>query len=357
MADKEQKTLAPTDKRLEDARRKGDLPVAPEMRHALMFLAALVGLGAIGLAMLRGLAALAVTLWSEAGSQPLTAQAATRAATAVVGEALAAIGPLLLVTLAMAALAIFAQGIPTVSWSRLAPQWTRLSPLAGFKRLLGGAAWVEFSKTIAKVVFVGAVMGFIAWPDFAGLDRFVGADAQSIGAHAAVVVAAMVRSAALMVGALALADLVWQHRAWFAKMRMSLQEVKDEQKESDGNPQIKARIRAIAMQRAQRRMMAAVPKASVIITNPTHYAVALHYDHGAMRAPVVVAKGVDAIALKIREVASEARVPIVESPPLARALYAAVEIDRPITPEHYAAVAEIISYVLRLTGPKAQRAT
>ena len=132
-------------------------------------------------------------------------------------------------------------------------------------------------------------------------------------------------------------------------MRMSHQEVKDEHKESEGDPQIKARVRAIQMQRARSRMMAAVPDASVIITNPTHYAVALKYDHGAMSAPVVVAKGVDLIAAKIREIADVHAVPIVESPPLARALYASVDVDQPIRIEHYKAVAEIISYVLRVT--------
>jgi len=132
------------------------------------------------------------------------------------------------------------------------------------------------------------------------------------------------------------------------RMRMSLQEIKDEHKESDGDPKIKAKIRQMQMQKAKRRMMAAVPKASVIITNPTHYAVALKYDHGAMAAPVVVAKGVDALALKIREVATASGVPIVENRPLARALYASADLDKPIPTEHYAAVAEVISYVLRL---------
>jgi flagellar biosynthetic protein FlhB len=221
--------------------------------------------------------------------------------------------------------------------------------MAGAKRLLGKQAWVEFAKTLAKFALVAAVLGMIAWPGMAGLDRFVGADAQTIGQSAAARVAQMIRVAALLVGALALADLVYQRRSYFVRLRMTLQELKDEFKESEGDPKIKARIRSIAMQRAQRRMMAAVPEASVILTNPTHYAVALKYDHGAMRAPIVVAKGADLIALKIREIAKEAHVPIIENPPLARALFAATEIDHPISTEHYAAVAEIISYVMRLT--------
>ena len=349
MADNEQKTYAPSDKRLEDARAKGDVPIAAEMRHAVMFLAALLIVGSLGLAAVRRLVELATRLWSEAGSLTLTPASAPRMATGVFAWALGAIGPILLATCGMAVAGLVLQGRPSISWNRLSIKWDRLSPMAGAKRLFGKQAWVEFAKTLAKFGFVVGVLGIVAWPSLAGLDRMTGSDAATIGSSAAMIVRQMVQTAALLVGALAVIDLVYQRRNWFAKMRMSLQELRDEQKESDGDPQIKARIRAIARQRAQRRMMAAVPGASVIVTNPTHYAVALHYDHGAMRAPVVVAKGADAIALKIRAIANEAGVPIVESPPLARALYAAVEIDHPISTEHYAAVAEIISYVMRLT--------
>ncbi|MBB6124315.1 EscU/YscU/HrcU family type III secretion system export apparatus switch protein [Sphingobium subterraneum] len=349
MADNDQKSYAPSEKRLDDARAKGDVPMAPEMRHAVMFVAALFVVGSVGSAAVMRLMGLAERLWSKAGGLTLTPASAPRVATGVLGGALGAVGPILLLTCGTAVLALFAQGWPSISWHRLALKWDRLSPVAGAKRLFGAQAWVEFAKTLAKFGFVIAVLAVVAWPSLAGLDRLTGADAATIGSSAAMIVGKMVRTAATLVGALAVIDLVYQRRSWFAKMRMSLQELRDEQKESDGDPQIKARVRAIALQRAQRRMMAAVPGASVIVTNPTHYAVALQYDHGAMRAPVVVAKGADMMALKIRAIAGEAGVPIVESPPLARALYAAVEIDQPISPEHYAAVAEIIRYVMRLT--------
>jgi len=274
---------------------------------------------------------------------------APKLARTAIGGLLFAIGPLLLVTVAMAIAGLFLQGRPTVSASRLKLKWDRLSPMAGLKRLFGKQAWVEFAKTLAKFAFVAMVLGFIAWPGLTGLDHMIGADAGNIGLYATVMVQKMVMAVVAMVGVLALVDFVYQRRAWTAKMRMSHQEVKDEHKESEGDPQIKARVRAIQMQRARSRMMAAVPDASVIITNPTHYAVALKYDHGAMSAPVVVAKGVDLIAAKIREIADVHAVPIVESPPLARALYASVDVDQPIRIEHYKAVAEIISYVLRVT--------
>jgi flagellar biosynthetic protein FlhB len=158
----------------------------------------------------------------------------------------------------------------------------------------------------------------------------------------------LVKTIGILVIALAAADFAYQRYAFIQRMKMSRQEIKDEHKDADGDPKIKARIRGIQMRRARQRMMAAVPEASVVITNPTHYAIALKYEHGQMMAPVVVAKGVDLVALKIREIAAQAGVPIVESPPLARALFASAEVERPIPIEHYAAVAEIISYVLRL---------
>jgi flagellar biosynthetic protein FlhB len=180
------------------------------------------------------------------------------------------------------------------------------------------------------------------------MDQFVGYSPAAVGAAAGTLMFQVIRAVAILVLLLALADFIYQRRAFLKRMRMTLQELKDEHKQSEGDPKIKAKIRQIQMQRARSRMMAAVPDASVIITNPTHYAIALKYEHGAMAAPVVVAKGVDAVALRIRELASEAKVPIVEAPPLARALYATAAMDRPIPIEHYAAVAEIIGYVMRL---------
>lgn len=348
----DQKTHAPTDKKLEDARKRGDIPHAPEMRQATMFVCLLVVVTALGAQTARTLASMTAGLWSQAGEQRLTTFSAPRVATAVLTGMMQAIGPLLLASIVAAVLGLLLQGRPSLSWSRLALKWDRLSPMAGAKRLLGKQALVEFGKTLIKFGVVATVLVALIWPAAAGLDAYTGADAGTIGQSAAGFVAKMVRAAALMVGVLALGDFLYQRRAWLAKMRMSLQEIKDEHKQNEGDPHIKQRIRAIAMSRAQRRMMAKVPEASVIVTNPTHYAVALKYDHGEMRAPIVVAKGVDLIALKIREIADNASIPIVESPPLARALYAGVEIDHPIPVEYYAAVAEIISYVIRLTRSK-----
>jgi flagellar biosynthetic protein FlhB len=162
----------------------------------------------------------------------------------------------------------------------------------------------------------------------------------------------MMAAALVVLFVLAVADYLYQRYEFMKKMRMSKQELRDEQKQTEGDPQIKARLRQLREQRARQRMMQAVPEADVVITNPTHYAVALKYDIKKMDAPQMVAKGVDAIAQKIREVAGENKVPIVENPALARALYDSMEIEQTIPREHFKAVAEVISYVFKLKGKK-----
>lgn len=352
MADADQKTLDPTPKKLEDAHKRGDVPSAPEMRHAAMFAAMLLIVGTLGAVATARLAAQAAALWEGTGDLALTSGTAQRLARTLLGGILVAVGPILLLTLVAAVAGALLQGRGLFLSGQLKFKWDRLSPMAGAKRLFGKQAWVEFGKTLVKFIFVAIVAGAVVWPALHGLERMTGADAGAIGQYASAVTHDMLRAVALLVAALATADFLYQRRAWLARQRMSHQEVRDEHKQNEGDPQIKARIRAIGMARARRRMMSAIPSASVVITNPTHYAVALRYDHGAMQAPVVVAKGRDRIALRIRELAAEHKVPVVESPPLARALYASVEIGQPIKLEHYAAVAEIISYVLRLTREK-----
>jgi flagellar biosynthetic protein FlhB len=346
--DKDQKTHDPTDKKLSDAREKGDVAQAPEMRHAAMFAAALVVTGGLGVWTFARLGHLLLRLWGRAEDVSFAPDGARNLAVGMFEQLFAVLAPMLGTLVAFALLGGALQGRPSISWSRVAPKMSKLSPLAGAKRLFGKRALVEFAKTLAKLTAVVTVAGLVVWPRAVALDTLVGADPLAIGHAAGGLIAAMLKAVAALVGALALFDLIYQRRAWLGRMRMSLQEIKDEHKQAEGDPKIKAKIRAIGMARSRKRMMAAVPTASVVVTNPTHYAVALRYDHGKTAAPVVVAKGVDAVALKIREVATAAGVPLVENRPLARALHAAAEIDHPIPPEHYAAVAEVIGYVMRL---------
>lgn len=346
--DQDQKTQEPTQKKLDDARAKGDVASAPEMRHASMFVAAIIVAGGLGAWTLSSLGTMFVRLWGGADDFTLEPEGAQNLVTGIFTQVALSLAPIAAVLFGFALLTIFLQGRPTIAWSRIGFKWSKLSPMAGFKRLLGARALVEFAKTLVKFGVVITVAMMVVWPKAVALDQLIGSDPGAIGQAAGELVFQMIKAVAILVALLALADFVWQRRAFLKRMRMSLQELKDEMKQSDGDPKIKAKIRAIRMQRAKKRMMAAVPGASVIITNPTHYAVALKYEHGDMAAPVVVAKGVDAVALRIREIATSANVPIVESPPLARALFAAVDIDHPIPVEHYAAVAEIIGYVMRL---------
>lgn len=346
--DQEDKTLDPTDKKLEDARAKGDVPMAPEMRHAAMFVAMLVVMGGMGAYTVQRMGGLFVRLWGSADDFRMTPDGAQAFITSVFAAIGSALLPILAALFGFAILGGVLQGRPMISWSRVAPKWSKLNPVSGAGKLFGKRAFVEYLKTLTKLSLVAGIAAAIAWPHAATIDRLVGADLTSMGTAAHDIVRAMLQPIAMLVGALALFDFVWQRRAFLKRMRMSLQEVKDEYKQSEGDPKIKGKIRQLQMQRAKSRMMQNVPKASVVITNPTHYAIALQYDHGAMAAPVVVAKGVDAVALRIREIATENNVPLVENRPLARALYASAELDHPIPVEHYAAVAEVISYVLKI---------
>ena len=235
---------------------------------------------------------------------------------------------------------------------------TRLSPIAGFKRLFSARSAVELLKSLAKVGAVAAVAIWMAYPGLDPLSRMAGEPIEHLPNELYKLVLRLLLGVMVVVTILALADYAYSRYSFMRMMRMTKQEVKEEFKQSEGDPKIKAKLRQIRVERARRRMMANVPKASVVITNPTHFAVALQYEMGEAGAPKVVAKGTDLVAQRIREIAEEHEVPIVENPPLARALYASVEIDHEIPPEHYKAVAEIISYVFRLKGkirPQAQR--
>lgn len=347
-AHRDQKTEQPTAKRLSDAAKKGQVAVSSEMKHATMFVVAMILTGGLGAWTLARLSAMLIRLWGSADDYVLTPDGAQNLATGVMRELALGLAPVAALFVGGAVVTIALQGKLTVSLARLAPRWSTVSPVAGFHRLFGKAALVEFGKTLLKFGVIVGIATMVLWPKAVGLEQLIGTTPDVMAHMTASLAFQLIETIGILVIALAAVDMVYQRFAFLQRMKMTKQEVKDEHKDSDGDPKIKARIRGIAMRRARQRMMAAVPEASVVITNPTHYAVALKYEHGQMMAPVVVAKGVDLIALRIRAIAAEAGVPIVESPPLARALFASAEIERPIPIEHYAAVAEVISYVLRL---------
>jgi len=227
------------------------------------------------------------------------------------------------------------------------PRLSKISPAAGLARLFSKQALANFAKGLAKLTLFGGVIGALLWPQRHRLGGLVAADPSMILPFTHSVAIKMLGTVVAILAIVATADYLFQYRQWYDRHKMSVREMKEEFRQAEGDPAIKGKIRQLRMSRARKRMMAKVPKASVVITNPTHFAVALQYERG-MNAPICVAKGVDLIARKIREVAEAHDIPVIENAPLARALHGTVELDQEIPQEHYRAVAEIIGYVMRL---------
>lgn len=346
--DKDSKTFAPSEKRIADARKKGDVPMAPEMRQAAMFLGLIVVTGGLGAHAASSLAGSLARIWGRADDFMFNPDGAQSFGGYILGELAGGLLPLLGALFGFALLGGLAQGRPMLSFSRIAPKFSKINPVSGVKRMFGAQGLFEFAKTLAKLVVVATIGTLVLIPFLPGFETMVGIGPATIADLSQQMIMQVLVIVVVLVAVIAAADFFYQRYSWTKKNMMSLKDMKDEHKEQEGDPKIKGKMRQIGMQRSRKRMMAAVPSATVVITNPTHYAVALKYDHGAMAAPIVVAKGTDAIALKIREIATANGVPLVENRPLARALHASAEIDHPIPLEHYQAVAEVISYVLKL---------
>ncbi len=234
-------------------------------------------------------------------------------------------------------------------WSAesLMPKLSKVSPMEGAKRLFSMQAIANLLKGVVKILVLGGVLTALMWPDRWRIMAMVRTDPAAILPVTRTLSLKLMGAVVVIMAVVAVVDYLFQYRRWYEKQKMSIRDVKEEFKQSEGDPAVKGKQKQIRHQRSRKRMMAQVPKAAVVITNPTHYAVALQYDRG-MEAPICVAKGMDAVARKIREIAEENRIPLVENPPLARALHATVELDQTIPPEHYKAVAEVIGYVMRL---------
>ena len=341
------KTEDPTQKRLDDAHDRGDVAKSQEINTwfviaaGTLVLSTFSGSIAGGIVIpLRNLVANSWMIHVDGPGLMALAKNLEYVLIAVLGV------PLLM--LALAAIAgNMVQHRLVWSGEQLKPKLSKISPAAGAKRIFGKQAAANFGKGLFKVAALGAVMTAVLWPERHRLESMVRFDPAAVLGATTGLTLHLLGAVVAMLAVVAIADFFFQYRQWFERQKMSLQEMKEEFKQSEGDPHVKGRIRQLRQARMKKRMMAAVPKASVVITNPTHYAVALSYERG-MSAPVCVAKGVDTIALKIREIAGEHDIPIVENVPLARALHATVEIDDEIPVEHYHAVAEIIGYVMGL---------
>jgi flagellar biosynthetic protein FlhB len=344
----------PTQKRLDDALERGDVAKSQEVNTWFMIASATLVLstfsGSIGgiQTPLKNIIANSWMIRTDGAGLLMLAKNLEYAVLAAIGV------PLLMLVLTAIAGNMLQHRL-VWSGESLKPKLSKISPMEGAKRVFGKQALANFLKGLFKLVALGAVMTAILWPERHRLESMLRFDPASLLGVIVSLAVHLMGSVVAMLAVVAIADYFFQYRQWYERQKMSLREMKEEFKQSEGDPHIKGRIRQLRQARMRKRMMAAVPKASVIITNPTHYSVALSYERG-MQAPICVAKGVDLIALKIREIAGQHDIPIVENVPLARALYATVEIDEEIPVEHYHAVAEIVGYVMGLKrGASARR--
>lgn len=342
------KTEDASGKKLSDAREKGDVPMSQEVKIWLMLLASLVVVSMVAPSSIKRLSNGLVGYIEHAGTA-----AVDRGAIGGIlfDTALTAFLAILLPVLIMAAAGVLGT-ILQIGWlvtaEKMKPDIAKLNPLPAFMRLFTMQNGLELVKGFVKMGVIGAVCYIILKPMMISVEHYAGMPMELLLGEIQYLVVKLFLWVTIIMFLLAGGDFFYQRFKYAEKMKMSKHDQKEEFKQQEGDPIVKGRLRQMRFDKARQRMMQAVPRADVVVTNPTHFAVALKYDQSAMAAPVVLAKGADAVAAKIREIAKENDIPIVENPPLARALFASVEIDQEIPPEHYKAMAEVISYVFKL---------
>ncbi len=352
MADEDDasKTEDPTEKKLQDARGKGQVAQSQEIKSWAVLLGGTAGLVILAPYMATSIRKVSRVFIESPHAIAIDFDHLRKVMSDTIIDIGIILAPLFLMLLVLAFASNVGQFGLIWSPSKIKPDFSKISLLKGVKRMFSSTTVVEFLKGLAKLTLVGVVSFGLALPLLADIELIAQMDflysLDRIHEIAIYLAAATVAVMTVIAGL----DLIYQKMKHSKEMRMSKQEVKDEHKQSDGDPQVKARIRQIRAERAQQRMMDSVPNADVIITNPTHFSVALEYKMESMSAPKLVAKGVDHLAFRIREMAEDNDIPIVENPPLARALYASVEIDEEIPSEHFTAVAEVIGFVMRQRG-------
>lgn len=345
--DESQKTEEPTPKKLEEGRKKGQVATS---REVASFAVLLCG-GAVVLFspyLVQPVFRISRGLVERAAVLPIDKASVAAVFSDLLMAALMTVGPVFALIMFVAASASLAQSGFLISGHPLQPQLSRISPIAGFKRLFSLKSVVELVKGVVKMTLVGAVAYILLRPEFDRFGVLVQMEPMDLLGEILFLIIRLMGGVLILLSVFAIADYTYQRYEFMKQMRMSVQDIKDEFKQSEGDPHVRAKLRQIRAEKGRQRMMAAVPTADVVVTNPTHFAVAMKYDGDSMAAPVVVAKGGDDVALRIREIANENKVPIVENPPLARALFATVDIDQEVPPEHYKAVAEVISYIMSL---------
>ncbi|MBN2751495.1 MAG: flagellar biosynthesis protein FlhB [Rhodospirillaceae bacterium] len=342
------KTEEPTGKRLEKAREEGNVPISQEIKSLLMLIGGVIVVGMFAPRVARNLRDVLRPFLAHPHEMPRDFEGLRGLISGVLADVSLSLLFPVAILIALAFLSVMGQVGFVYSPKRAAPDFSKLSIIKGVKQFFSMRRLVELGKSLAKLALVGVALAFVVWPRLDWILLLPGMDTVAMLLQVRVIILILIVTVVGVMLAVAFMDMFFIRYQSHKKLKMTKQEVKDEHKQSEGDPQVKSRIRSIRLERFRKRMMQAVPKADVVITNPTHFAVALSYKIEDMAAPKVVAKGADFIALKIREIAEENEVPIVENPPLARALYASVEVDQFIPPEHYRPVAEVISYVMKL---------
>lgn len=343
--DPSKQTEEATPHRLEESRKKGQIPFSREVTHFFAVLGILVVISALSPYLGREMVFALRPYLEKAGQISMEGGLLMGSLSTTVWKVF---GILALPMAVFAIAGLVSGGIQTkflVSLDLLKPKLQRISFMSGFKRLFSIKAFVDFLKGLLKLTVVGGITIAVIWPELDRLDALTSIAVSHIFEELRGLTTQLFVSIACVLLVLAGLDYMFQYFQFMKEMRMSRQEVKEEHKSLEGDPHIKGKRKQKQKELSQSRSIQQIPHATVLVTNPTHYAVALKWEENSMQAPQVIAKGVDLVAIRMRQVARENDIPIVENKPLARALYASLEIDELILPEHYKAVAEIIRYV------------
>ncbi|MBN9304029.1 MAG: flagellar biosynthesis protein FlhB [Devosia sp. 67-54] len=349
------KTEDPSQKKLDDAHKRGDVVKSQEVNNWFMIAGSGLLFSLMAAPTTTGLATSLKTLLANADQFDIGGPALTNFFTGLAVTILTVALVPLTVLMVFGIAANLVQHRPLLSLEPITPKFSKISPIQGGKRLFSRDALVNFVKGLVKLGVVGGVVFAVMWSDRDRLEMMVTLDPGALLPTFQEMGLKIFGAVLAIVTVIALADYVYQRQRWWTRLKMTVQEVRDEYKQMEGDPKIKGRIKSIRNERSRRRMMANVPNATVVITNPTHFAVALKYDR-SMSAPLCLAKGADDVAFRIRELAKAHDVPIVENPPLARALFASVDVDESIPTEHFKAVAQVIGFVMRMRDKRAWKA-
>ena len=351
--DNSQKTEDPTQRKLEEARKKGD--IAKSLDVPIWFLImAIAGIMAGAGPIFAMIADPLVRIMDH----PHAFRLQDGGAQQLMGSLLMSLlVPLSIIfgTIAVASvLGHVIQHRPLWTAEKIKPELSKLSPGKGLQRMFGAQGWMNLVKSILKMAAITAAMIYAVWPEATAISQASQLEPGALLLMTQVIAGRLLLAAIVVVGLIAAIDFAWQRFTYMQRMRMSRRDIRDEVKQQEGDPHIRAKLRQIRLERSRKRMMQNIPKSTVVITNPTHYSVALRYDPEKDAAPVCMAKGVDDVALRIREAAKEHNIPIVENVPLARALFATVDIEDPVPREHFEAVAKVIGFVMNTKKGRAR---